>query len=300
MQRDASRHGPLGVTLRGFVMGSADLVPGVSGGTMALILGIYRRLIDALGALTRGDTWRAVRRGDLGTAWRAVDATFLLALALGIGVAIVTLAAPLGWLLANRRSSIYALFFGLIAASAVLVVGRAHRRGASTWAWAAAGAVAAFVLVGATPATTPENAWFLLLAGAVAVSALLLPGLSGAFILVLLGKYEYVLAALSARDLAVLVPFALGLGLGLLAFSRALAVLLRRHHDPTMGLLAGVLLGSLRKVWPWQMDAGTVSVNQLPPAASEVVWALLLALAGALAVWGIQRLGTLSERRDAA
>lgn len=276
-------------------MGCADLVPGVSGGTMALILGIYTRLIDALSALSRGDTWRDLVAGRFIAVWRAVDGGFLLALAAGIAAAVGTLPLALEWLLTHHRAAVHAAFFGLIAASAPLVFRRVRRPGAAAWLWALLGAVAAFALVTATPARTPSDGWFLTASGAVAVSALLLPGISGAFILVVLGKYDLILAALSARDVAVLAPFALGMVLGLLAFSRALAFLLARHHDAVMALLAGVLVGSLRKVWPWQEIRGVVSVNVPPPDVAAGASAAGLAILAALLVWLLQRVGETRE-----
>lgn len=276
-------------------MGCADLVPGVSGGTVALILGVYERLIAALGALSRRDTWRALLRGRLREVWFAVDGVFLMSLAAGILTAVATLPILLERLLREQPTAVYAAFFGLIAASVPLVFGRIRRPRPALWWWAAAGASGAFVLVGASPAETPDAAWFLVLSGALGVSALLLPGISGAFILVLLGKYDLVLAALAGRDFAVLGVFALGMAAGLLAFSRLLAYLLARHHDVVMGLLAGVLAGSLRKVWPWQETVGAVRGNVPPPDAGAAASAVLLAVvAGALVVL-LQRWGESSD-----
>ena len=272
-------------------MGCADLVPGVSGGTIALILGIYERLIASLSGLSRRATWTALLRGRPVAAWRAVDGGFLVVLAAGIVTALATLPVLLEWLVENRRAGLYAVFFGLIAASALLVFGQVRRRRPRTWAWAVGGAVGAFVLVGLTPARTPETVPFLVASGAVAVSALLLPGVSGAFILVVLGKYDTILAALASRDLAVLAPFTVGLGLGLLAFSRVLSYALARWHDAVMALLAGVLVGSLRKVWPWQETVGAASLNQAPPGPAAAVTAAALALAAAAAVWLLERRG---------
>lgn len=272
-------------------MGCADLVPGVSGGTIALILGIYQRLVAALASLTGGAFWAALRDGRWREAARASDAAFLAALAAGIGAAVLTVSRLLSWLLQHHPVSVYAVFFGLIAASAVLVAGRVRRWAPTPLIGLAAGGVGAFVLVGLTPRETPDDAWYLLVSGAVAVSALLLPGVSGAFLLVLLGKYQTVLQAIERGDAAVLAPVAAGMALGLLAFSRVLAWLLRRHHDATMGLLVGVLLGSLRKVWPWQVAQEHVSVNVAPPNAAEALVALLLAASAAAVVAALARIG---------
>lgn len=276
-------------------MGCADLVPGVSGGTVALILGVYERLIDALASLTRPAFRRAVRGGRIRAAAGSVDAPFLAALAGGIAVAVSSMSRLLSWLLATYPVGVYAVFFGLIAASAGLVATRVRRVGPGPVVAFAIGAVGAFTIVGLTPRETPDAAWFLILAGAVAVSALLLPGVSGAFLLVMLGKYEAVLVAVQRGDVAVLLPLAAGMALGLLFFSRALAWLLRRHHDATMGLLVGLLLGSLRKVWPWQLAQGHVTANAAPPGATEALAALLLAVAAAALVAAIGWLGAARE-----
>ncbi|MDZ7707650.1 MAG: DUF368 domain-containing protein [Trueperaceae bacterium] len=274
------RHRPWAIALRGIAMGAADLVPGVSGGTMALVLGIYRRLIAALGAITAGPTWRALLAGRLGEAWRSVDGGFLAALATGIAVAIVALPRVLHGLLQAYPVSVYAVFFGLIAASVGVVVRRIRSRRRVATVFAVVGAVFAFVLVGLVPAATPDTPAMLVLSGTLAVSALLLPGVSGAFILVLLGKYEEVLAAVSGFDTSVLVPLGLGMVIGLLGFSRLLATMLARWPASVLGVLAGFLAGSLRKVWPWQRLEGARSVAELPPGAWEAaVAAALVAIA---------------------
>ncbi len=270
-------------------MGMADLVPGVSGGTMALVLGIYRRLIAALGALTAAQTWRALLAGRGGQAWRSVDGGFLAALAVGIAAAILTLPRVLHGLLETYPVSVYAVFFGLIVASVGVVVRRIRARRRIATVFAVAGAVFAFVLVGLVPAATPDNPAMFVLSGSLAVSALLLPGVSGAFILVLLGKYERVLAAVSGFDASVLVPLGLGMVVGLLGFSRLLATMLARWPAAVLGVLAGFLAGSLRKVWPWQRLEGARSVAELPPGPWEAAAAAALVAVAIGVVVAIER-----------
>lgn len=289
-------------------MGAADLVPGVSGGTMALILGIYPRLIAALGSLTRAAPWRALLGGRPREAWRAVDGAFLASLAAGIALAVAGLSRALHAVLEAWPVGVYAVFFGLIAASAWIVVRRIRGRRRVALAFAVAGAVAAFVLVGATPAATPDTRVVLAASGALAVSALLLPGVSGAFVLVLLGKYETVLSALSRLDVSVLAPLATGMAVGLLAFSRLLAAAMRRWPTPVLGILAGFLLGSLRKVWPWQRIEGELSVATFPPGPGDAAVVAVLTLVAAAAVVLLDRMasdepspgGTPRAGRDAA
>lgn len=270
-------------------MGAADLVPGVSGGTMALVLGIYRRLIAALGALTAAETWRALLGRRPREAWRTVDGGFLAALATGIAAAIVSLPRLLHGLLDAYPVSVYAVFFGLIAASVGVVVRRIRSRRRVATAFALFGAVFAFTLVGVVPAATPDTPAMLVFSGALAVSALLLPGVSGAFILVLLGKYERVLSAVSTFEVSVLVPLGLGMVAGLLGFSRLLATMLARWPAAVLGVLAGFLAGSLRKVWPWQRLEGVRSVAELPPGPWEATAAAALVAVAIGVVVAIER-----------
>lgn len=278
---------------RGFVIGCADLVPGVSGGTMALILGIYRRLVTAIGAVTEASFRHSIRRGRVLEASKTIDAGFLAALAVGIGIALVTLANLLEHLLTAYQPQVYAAFFGLILASVYLVGRRVETWSGATIAMFAGGAVGAFWLVGLSPTTTPETPLFLAASGALAVCALILPGISGAFILVLLGKYRFVLELLGSGNLIGLLPVIGGAVVGLLAFSRVLAWLLERHYALTLSLLSGFLLGSVRKVWPWQETLGSLTVNVRPPPGIEpVLVAAGLALAGMVLVVLLDRGGT--------
>lgn len=285
--------------LRGMAMGAADIVPGVSGGTMALILGIYQRLIGSIRALARPAFLRALRRGDWSQAIDEVNGSFLLALAAGIATSVLALSRLLSTLLEARQVFVYAFFFGLILASVVLVARRIERAGPFLTGWLlfAVGAVAAYLLVGLTPAQTPQSVWFLFLSGALAVSALLLPGISGAFVLVLLGKYEFVLHAISRFDVASLAAVIAGAFAGMLSFAQVLGWLFRKYHDATLALLCGIMLGALRKVWPWQTGQDEVTVNLPPPgdwwsADQGVGWAILLALLGAVLVTLLDRPST--------
>ncbi len=245
--------------MRGLAIGTSDLIPGVSGGTMALILGVYQELILTLGTLSRPEFVGALLRGAWRRAFRLANGRFLVLLGAGILVAIGTLAPLLHFLLEHYPQHVAGFFFGLVAASTMLVGRRVRRWSAWTVVVFLMGAVGAFLLVGATPASTPTTPVTLTLSGMVAICALVLPGISGAFILVLLGKYDTMLAAVSRFDLAIILPFAIGAGVGLLSFARVLAYLLRRHHDVTLAVLTGFLLGSLRKVWPFvASDAGPV------------------------------------------
>jgi putative membrane protein len=270
-------------------MGTSDLIPGVSGGTMALILGIYQELISSLGSLTSTAFLTALARLHVRRAFRLANGSFLLAVLLGIATAVAALSRVMHWLLTHHPSGVHALFFGLILASTGLVARRVGHWTVGGIVGAALAAVGAFWLVGLTPAVTPGAPAFLLFSGALAVCALMLPGISGAFVLVLLGKYDAALAAVTHVDLAVLAPLAIGAVVGLLTFARLLAWLLRRAHDVTLAILAGFMLGSLRKVWPFVTANGHVTWPWLSAGALSLV---LLLVAGAVLVAWLERAGT--------
>ena len=280
-------------------MGAADVVPGVSGGTMALILGVYARLLTAIGNLTRAQAWRHVRRRDWRTAWRSVDGTFLLGLVAGIAASVIALAGVIEGALETARPQVYALFAGMIGASIAVVAAEVGRWRLVEAAAAAGAAAAATIIVGLTPIDTPDAAWFLVLAGAIGICALVLPGVSGAFLLVLMGKYETVIGAIARGDVVTLLPFAAGAAVGLLAFARVLSGWLRRFPDPTHAALAGFLLGSLPRVWPWQPDDAARLTLLAPPDAAAAATAGALALLGAGAVWGLHRWGRRTAARTA-
>lgn len=280
-------------------MGAADVVPGVSGGTMALILGIYEELIEAIRSVN-ARFLKALAAAKIKDALGLVPWRFLLSLLIGILLAVFSLAKVLAWLLENKPVLIWSFFFGLILASILTVGRRLDRWNSGAILLAALGAVAAYFLVGMVPMQTPDAAWFLFLSGAVAICAMILPGISGSFILVLLSKYHFVLAAVNERNFFVLAVFTAGALFGITSFSRLLGWLLKHHHDPTIALLTGLMLGSLRKIWPWKKtletaldtraDAFSLSqVNVLPSRwDSEVSAALGLVILGMLVVLSLE------------
>ncbi|MFZ7126800.1 MAG: DUF368 domain-containing protein [Desulfobacterales bacterium] len=266
-------------------MGSADVVPGVSGGTMALILGIYEELIRSVRSIDIR-FFRRLAAGRLRDAAAAVAWPFLFALGAGILTAILTLARGISWALVHHAVLIWSFFFGLVLASVWSVGKELNRWDPTAVLWALLGGASAYWIVGLVPVETPNAAWFLFLSGSVAICAMILPGISGSFILVLLGKYHYVLDAVNQRDLASLIVFAAGAAVGLLSFVRLLNWLLERYRDPTLALLAGLMVGSLRKIWPWKTAAaGMLPVNVFPASFdSEVAAAVGLMVAGIAAV----------------
>ena len=288
-------------------MGVADVVPGVSGGTMAFILGVYEELLDAVHAVNVR-LLRSLVTFRFGEALAAFPWRFLVALVTGIMVAIFSLAQFFAWALDHHPVHVWAFFFGLVLASIITVRGKVS-------AWTATEALAlllataaAFVLVGAVPVETTSAAWFVFLSGAIAICAMILPGISGSFILVILGKYQYMLTAVVERNFLPIIIFGCGGILGLVFFARVLRWLLRRYHDVTVAALIGLMAGSLRKIWPWKETVETVTDSQgvvkplveqnvLPASLSgEVLLAIALGITGCAIVLIIERL---AARRSA-
>jgi len=272
----------LGLYLRGVAMGAADLVPGVSGGTIALITGIYARFIEAIASVGI-DALRMVLAGKIKDAWACVDGNFLVAVGAGISSSVIALASILNWLILNYPLPLWSLFCGLILASAIHLFyhSRVGWTGREYTLWLTGVGVA--TLIGLTQATQlqvgPASVFF---AGAVAVSAMLLPGVSGSFLLLILGMYQPVISALVNLDFVTVGIFALGCLCGLLAFSRLLKALLARAQRATMAILYGFLLGSVIMLWPWQQPVLSVidrhgenrvvqSVPVLPQTYQELV-----------------------------
>ncbi|MEO0814962.1 MAG: DUF368 domain-containing protein [Myxococcota bacterium] len=241
----------LWVTLRGMAMGAADVVPGVSGGTVAFITGIYEELLDAIRAFG-GEGLQRLLRADVKGAWRAVNGNFLAALSVGIALSIVTLSRGVLWALNNYTELLWAFFVGLLV-GAIFVVWRQIRSvSLPVILCGLVGATLAYAIVNLSPSQTPESLPFVFFTGVVGISAMILPGISGSFILVLMGKYEFILGAVKSAQLDVIAVFALGCGLGLLAFSHVLTWLFRRFHDATVALVTGFLIGAMPKIWPWK------------------------------------------------
>lgn len=296
----------LGLGLRGMAMGAADLVPGVSGGTVAFIAGIYEELLTTIGELGIGTVRCAWREGPV-AAWRQYNLGFLAALAGGIGTAVVLLAGLLHHLLEAEPVLLWAFFFGLVAASIPIMlksVSPDDRRSLAVIGMLVAGTGMAWWLTGLPPLVQSDAPWFLFVSGGLAICAMILPGISGSFVLVLLGAYTAVIGALKGLDVVRVGAFAGGTLCGLLGFSKGLGWVFRRHRVLAMALLSGFLLGSLRKLWPWKANAELLfthsdgrpeflQYNVWPEAHPEPQWwgALLCAILGAAAVTLLSRLG---------
>lgn len=271
MKRNPKDYGLL--VLKGMGMGAADVVPGVSGGTIAFIVGIYEELIDSIKSINAASL-KMLLTGKIGAFWKAVNGSFLLSIVAGIGISIFSLAKIITYLLVHHPILVWAFFFGLVLASTWFVSKDIRR-----WNWKTVGsfilgAVLAYYITVATPAETPTNLLFIFLCGAIAICAMILPGISGSFILVLLGKYFYIMEAVKTFNIPVMLVFMAGAALGITTFSRILSYALRKFHDITIAVLGGFMLGSLNKVWPWKkvLETYTDSHGELKPLVETNIW----------------------------
>jgi putative membrane protein len=236
---------------RGIAMGAADVIPGVSGGTIAFITGIYEELINSIKSVDR-QLFLILRKEGIAKAWKHLNGNFLVSVFIGIFISIFSLARLITWLLDTHPKYVWAFFFGLIVASALHVGKKITRWNSTSVISLIAGtAVAAYITI-ATPATTPETWWFVLISGMIAITAMILPGISGSFILLLLGKYEYILSAVKDLKIGTIVIFGVGCVIGIVSFSNIISWLFRKYYNATLAILTGFMIGSLNKLWPWK------------------------------------------------
>ena len=280
------------ITLKGIGMGAADVVPGVSGGTIAFIVGIYDELIETIKSFNLKSA-RLFFSGHWAQFWRSVNGNFLFSLLLGIGISIFSLAKVITWLLTDYPVLVWAFFFGLVLASTWFV-----GKDIKEWNWKTilsfiAGAVVAFYITIATPAETSTHPLFIFLCGAIAICAMILPGISGSFILVLLGKYFYIMEAVKSFNITILAIFGVGAVIGITSFSRLLSFALKHFRNITLAVLTGFMLGSLNKVWPWKEIVDNthgmpIETNILPNA--HVLEAITLMIVGFLLVYFLEKM----------
>ena len=295
----------LTVGVKGACMGAADVIPGVSGGTIAFIMGIYDEFV---GSIARIDATavKMLFTGRIRDFWKHINGTFLVSLVLGIGVSVVVLAGLMQTLLSNFPIQTWAFFFGLIVASSIFIL-----RGISGWkagdlGFLALGLVLGVVVCTLSPTQTPDALWFIFLSGALAICAMILPGISGSFILLILGKYQFIMGCISdlvvgvdfGRNLLILGVFMVGAVVGILGFSKFLHWLLARWHRTTLIVLAGFIIGSLVKVWPWSNAEAMEQVSRF--GGYLWGWALLFAVIGFSLVTGIEIAGKLISSKKKA
>lgn len=283
---------------KGMAMGAADVVPGVSGGTIAFIVGIYDELINSIKSIN-GASLKLLFTGKIAAFWKAINANFLFSILLGIGISVFSLAKLITWLLLTHPILVWAFFFGLVLASTWFV-----SKDIKEWNWKTivsfvVGTAIAYYITVATPTETPTHPLFIFLCGAIAICAMILPGISGSFILVLLGKYFYIMEAVKSLQLFTLLIFAAGALIGITSFSRVLSFALARFRNITLSVLTGFMLGSLNKVWPWKETVETyvdrsgqikplVEQNILPN--TQIAEAVILAIAGFVLVYVLEKI----------
>jgi putative membrane protein len=269
---------PLAIALRGLCMGAADAVPGVSGGTVALIAGIYPRLLGVIGAL-RPSLLGVLRRDGIGAVWRALDGNFALALLVGIAFGLFGLSTLVLAGLAAFPALVWAAFLGLVMAAVPVLTRAVTHWSLSCWVWLTLGLGLASGL-GWMEISVPQTTLGYVVGGTLALSAMILPGLSGSFVLLLVGLYQPVFSALHAANMSVVVPFAGGALVGLLGMARVLSWLLARHQPQVMACLIGLMVGSCVQLWPF---------SHAPWSAVNAALALAGLVLGCVAVWGLDR-----------
>lgn len=293
--------------LKGMAMGAADVIPGVSGGTIAFITGIYEELINSIKSINL-KAFKLLLSGKFSTFWRLINGTFLLSVLLGIAISIFSLAKGLKYLLDNFPIPVWAFFFGLIVASAIFVAKKIKTWDLKIWIAFIAGIAAAYFITILAPAEANTTWWFIFISGMIAICAMILPGISGSFILVLLGMYKFILEAVGTLDIGILLIFIAGAAIGIISFSNILSWLLKNYHDITISVLAGFMVGSLNKVWPWKQVIRTftdshgeirplVEKNILPwnyeQISGQEPWmagAIILAITGFIIIFVFERL----------
>lgn len=289
-------------------MGAADVVPGVSGGTIAFISGIYEELIETINNVNFSLV-KTLRKDGISAAWKKANGNFLLALLLGVFISIVSLAKGIKWLLENEPILLWSFFFGLVLASVVFVAKEIKQWKLSYVIALVIGAVGAYYITTLPPMSQSGNLLFLFLAGALAICAMILPGISGAFILVLLGAYKTVLTAVDEKNFTIIGVVGLGAIFGLLSFSRLLKWMFHHYKSITLAVLTGFILGFLNKIWPWKKtlswytdshgEAHPLLQESISPLTfegeSQLLWAVILMFIGFLTIFFLEKLATKSE-----
>ena len=306
----------INLLLKGRAMGIAEVIPGVSGGTIAFITGIYEELIDTIKSVLGPDLFQGLKEGGIRGAWKAANGEFVVTLLAGMGIGIVGGVFTVVHLLETYPQLLWSFFFGLIFASAIYMAKQVHKWGTSEIIALLIGTALAYYITIASPSQGSESFLFIFISGAIAISALILPGISGSFILLLLGMYTFILPtvkeALKTFDISALMvvgTFGLGCLFGLATFSRVLSWTFKHYRNFTIALLTGFLIGSLNKLWPWRnvlefrMNSKGETVPFLEKSVlpgqfegeAQVVMALLLMVVGIILILGLERLGRKTE-----
>ena len=297
------------IGLKGMAMGAADIVPGVSGGTIALIAGIYEEFLDSLKSFS--SALFVLKNDGIKATWEHLNGNFLLALFGGIAISLVSLVKFIKYALVEHPIILWSFFFGLIIASVYFVGKQVSKWDFKSILALLIGTISIYLITSLGPAETPTDLWFVFIAGMLAICAMILPGISGAFILVLLGKYSYVIEALSDLKFSVIITFGLGCITGLLSFSHFLSFMLKKHFNMTIALLTGFMIGSLNKIWPWKNTLETmldrhgevvpkIQENVMPANLEigdpQIMLASMLGIAGFAIIFGLELLASKKDR----
>ena len=291
------------IGFKGMAMGAVELVPGVSAGTIALLTGVYEEFIDALKSFST--VFPILKKGDIKAVWKHINGNFLVALFAGMGLGIVALIELIKYLLEFQAIPIWSFFFGLIVVSSIFV-----GRTVTTWKTPQVisliiGTIFVYWITGSAPSNASDSLIFVFVSGMLAICAMILPGISGSFILVLLGMYAYIIESVSEFNIAVILTFGVGCILGLVSFTHLLSFLLKKYHNTTIALLTGFMIGSLNKIWPWKNTLETMidrhgevvpklQENILPQNMKtgdpQITIAIACAIAGFLLIFVIEKI----------
>ena len=289
-------------------MGAADIIPGVSGGTIAFITGIYEELIGSLKSIDL-QAIKLLFTGKIKEFWAYINGNFLVVLFAGIATSVFSLAKIIKFLLVSYPILLWGFFFGLIIASAIMIARTIRKWTAQSITALILGVVGAYMITILTPASTPETLLFTFGAGMIAICAMILPGISGSFLLLMMKQYERIVGALTSLDFEVILTFGSGCVLGLILFSKVLSWLFKKYHDLTIALLTGIMFGSLNTIWPWKLVTETrvnshgetvplVQVNVLPNQVEgdAFLWqSIVLAISGIVLIFIMERYSKKSE-----
>lgn len=297
-QPPAEKNRKLRLLITGLSMGIADLVPGVSGGTIAFLYGIYDELLYSIRIIT-GAVPKLLLRGEFKQSIKIIPFSFLIPLVGGIFLSIFSLAQLFDYLLTNFPVIMWSVFFGLVLGSAFVIRKRVTQWSAARLVLLLAGFLATFLLLGLPNTSVSPTSFVIFATGAIASCAMILPGISGSLIMVMLGQYKNVIGFVSERNVGPLIIFALGALTGLALFSRLLSWLLKNHHSTTIAVLLGVILGSLRRVWPWHTQTTEgLYMNQWPSLNGELFLAIALMATGFFLVLYLEKKGLAQEHTD--
>lgn len=282
---------------KGMLMGIAEIIPGVSGGTLAFITGIYKELIDSIKSINL-DSLKLLFQLQLKKFWHQINGNFLSTLLVGMVVSILLLSRFITFLLDFHQFKIWGFFFGLIISSALIIFKSINKLNSVSLLFLFAGVVLSAYISLVAPSSTPNNNIFIFLSGAIAISAMILPGISGSFILLFLSKYEFILSSLNSFEINVILVFLAGCVTGLVTFSRLLSYLFKNFYDNVVGLLVGFLFGSLIKIWPFyeviefNQDNEPLYTNPVFPNSSqttEIIYFIFFLIIGILSIWIIEK-----------